>query len=83
MSAIILPFPSVCRPYELANIVRRVAEAPGGKEQNRLVDLMIPIAKRMQRARVGEAEIRRDLAALEAAVWSRVSRHDSRRGGGR
>lgn len=83
MTARVVPFPSVCRPHELSSIVRRVAEAPNGKEQDRLVDLMIPIARRMQRARVGETEIRRDLAALEAAVWSKVSRHDSRRGGGR
>lgn len=80
--ALVLPFPSTARPHELANIVARVAAVSDDEAHDRLVNLMVPIARRMQRARVGEAHIRRDLAALEAAVWSHVARPSCRRGDG-
>lgn len=81
MNARIVPFPSVCRPHELSSIVQRVAEAPNGKEQDKLVSVLVPIARRMQRAQVSEAEIRRDLAALEALVWGRIDYLNRRQGG--
>lgn len=81
MPAHILPFPAVARPHEVDRIARRVSEAPADKAEDCLVELMVPIARRMQRARVGDSDIQRELSALQAAVMLRVAGPLRRQGG--
>ena len=73
MSAVIVPFPAVARPRELALIVDSLAGASPQEAHDRLVRHMTKIIRWHQRAQVSEAMSRRDLIALEAYVWSRLA----------
>lgn len=81
MSALVLPFPTVARPRELARIVESVAGASHDEAQRRLITHMTKIIRWHQRAQVSEARSRRDLIALEAYVWSRAPHLQIPRGG--